>query len=72
MINTKVRERRGKVEGEESLRDQEGQIGGRTEREGEQGKRYLDRGSHYGVNKKPGTREIPGIHKDDPCLESEQ
>ena len=30
------------------------------DREGEQEKRYLDRGSHYGISKKAGTREIPG------------
>ena len=35
-------------------------------REGGQGKRYLDRGSHYGISEKPGTREIPKNPKDDP------
>lgn len=29
------------------------------DREREQGKSYLDCGSHYGISKKPGTSEIP-------------
>ena len=29
------------------------------DRVGEQQKRYLDRGNHYGVREKPGAREIP-------------
>ena len=31
------------------------------DQEGEQGKRYLDLGSHYGASKKPGAKEIPRI-----------
>lgn len=42
---------------EENMRNQEGQVGGRTESEREE-KRYLGRGNHYEVSEKP-TREIP-------------
>ena len=33
------------------------------DREGEQGKRYLDSGSHYGVNEKPGVARIIKVKK---------
>ena len=33
-------------------------VGGRTERESTE-RNNLDRGNHYGIGEKPGTREIP-------------
>ena len=38
------------------MKDWEGEL--EKDREGGQGKRYLERGGHYAVSKKPGTREI--------------
>ena len=35
------------------------------DREGELGKRYLERGSQYGVSEKGNTRKFPGTHMDD-------
>ena len=37
------------------------------DRDGEQRKGDLDRGSYYGVNGKLAQRKLPEIHKDDPA-----
>lgn len=36
------------------------------DREEEQGKRHLERGSQCGIIEKPGTKKIPRNHEDDP------
>ena len=55
--------------GREDGRGVEGNQGGECEgsgrsrwvmdKQGEQGKRYIERGSHYRVNKKPSTKKTP-------------
>ena len=58
-------EERGREEGQwdgektERVHEGLGRLNLGNDREREQGKRYLDKGSHYGVSEKPGTREIP-------------
>ena len=43
-----------------------GRLSWGKDREEEQGKRYLDRGSHYGISEKAGTRELARNPQDDP------
>ena len=43
-----------------------GKIKSGKNREGEQGKKHLDGGNHYGISEKQGIGKFPRKHKDDP------